>query len=82
MDKFQKIFTYDKEDLTSSEKLVLTVIYTYSQGAPVEFSYDELAKYTSLSNKSAYNIIKSLLEKDLLRVEKTEGKSNVYILNI
>lgn len=76
-----KVFESDKEDLSAHERLVLVLIHTYSKNAPVDFSYEEIARYTGLSRKGAYNVVKSLLGKDLLRVEKTEGKSNAYRLN-
>lgn len=82
MKQLYRIFEADKEDLSAYERLVLVVIHTYSKNAPVDFSYEELAQYTGLSRKTAYNVVKSLLEKDLLRVEKTDGKSNAYSLNM
>ena len=77
----------DREDLTIYEKTVYIVIARYVNGENKAFpSYETIAKKGSIAKVQAKRVVKSLVEKGLLKKEARKNKdnkshtSNLYIL--
>ena len=67
----------DREDLTIYEKTVYTVIERYVNGENKAFpSYETIAKKGSMAKVQAMRIVKSLIQKGLLKKEVRKTKDN------
>jgi len=67
----------DREDLTIYEKTVYIVIARYVNGENKAFpSYETIAKKGSMAKVQAMRVVKSLIQKGLLRKESRRNKDN------
>jgi len=67
----------DREDLTIYEKTVYIVIARYVNGENKAFpSYETIAKKGSMAKVQAKRVVKSLIEKGLLKKEARKNKDN------
>src|SRR3989304_4792569 len=67
----------DREDLTIYEKTVYIVIARYVNGENKAFpSYETIAKKGSMAKVQAMRVVKSLIEKELIKKETRINKDN------
>lgn len=67
----------DREDLTIYEKTVYIVIARYVNGENKAFpSYETIAKKGSMAKVQAMRVVKSLIQKGLLKKEARKNKDN------
>ena len=70
----------DREDLTIYEKTVYIVIARYVNGENKAFSsYETIAKKGSMAKIQAKRVVKSLVEKELLKKEARKNKETKVI---
>ncbi|MGH1329117.1 MarR family transcriptional regulator [Bacillus pretiosus] len=73
-----RILELEKDEISSSEKLVLLTIAIYSNDKFIPFSITELENYTNLSRATVTRLVKQLEEKGFIEVQRNGTATNNY----
>ncbi|PEM12058.1 hypothetical protein CN616_27410 [Bacillus toyonensis] len=78
MKSLYRILELEKDEISSSEKLVLLTIAIYSNDKFIPFSITELENYTNLSRATVTRLVKQLEEKGFIEVQRNGTATNSY----
>ncbi|GAB6537432.1 MarR family transcriptional regulator [Bacillus cereus group sp. MYBK81-2] len=73
-----RILELEKDEISSSEKLILLTIAIYSNDKFIPFSITELENYTNLSRATVTRLVKQLEEKGFIEVQRNGTTTNNY----
>lgn len=78
MKSLYRILELEKDEISSSEKLILLTISIYSNDKFIPFSITELENYTNLSRATVTRLVKQLEEKRFIEVQRNGTATNNY----
>lgn len=78
MKSLYRILELEKDEISSSEKLILLTIAIYSNDKFIPFSITELENYTNLSRATVTRLVKQLEEKGFIEVQRNGTATNNY----
>lgn len=78
MKSLYRILELEKDEISSSEKMILLTIAIYSNDKFIPFSITELENYTNLSRATVTRLVKQLEEKGFIEVQRNGTATNNY----